>query len=176
MFLLRLIWAVVCALFAKRADYRLRSTTRRDDAVLLSSRSVERLAGHSSTSAAGQRRIWTARASHRWTHALLGCSLSLVGYRGRGLLFFLFLLCGFRLFGFLLPILFGLVLLAFLVAHGVTPFWCSPSRLAASAVSGHLWSRELPAIPGQCSPVVLTRNVIRRPDSRPEYTPAPTPP
>lgn len=40
------------------------------------------------------------------------------GLGGPGLPLVLFLLCGFRLFGILLPILFGLVLLAFLVAHG----------------------------------------------------------
>ena len=39
-----------------------------------------------------------------------------------GLLSVLFLLGGFRLFGVLLSLPFGLVLLAFLVAHGITPF------------------------------------------------------
>ncbi len=64
------------------------------------------------------------------------------------LLTVLFLLCGFRLFGFLLPISFGLVLLAFLVAHGVTPFWCSPLHFAARAISGHLLPWALLSMPG----------------------------
>ena len=41
---------------------------------------------------------------------------------GPGLPFVLFLLCGFRLFGILLPLPFGLNLLAFLVAHVMVPF------------------------------------------------------
>ena len=44
------------------------------------------------------------------------------GSGGLGLLPVLFLLCGFHLFGLLLLLPFGLVFLAFLVAHGVTPF------------------------------------------------------
>ena len=67
---------------------------------------------------------------------------------GPGLLFVLFLLCGFGLFGFLLPLPFGLVLLAFLVAHGVTPFWRSQSHVPASARSGHPWPWALPSILG----------------------------
>jgi len=46
----------------------------------------------------------------------------------------LFLLCGFRLFGILLPIPFGLVLLAFLVAHG----WL----LSKTIQSTYLWSQK----------------------------------
>ena len=60
------------------------------------------------------------------------------GLWGAGLLFVLFLLGGFRLFGVLLPLPFGLVLLAFLVAHGITPFWCSSWHVAVSASSGPL--------------------------------------
>ena len=40
-----------------------------------------------------------------------------------GLLLVSFLPCGFGFFGILLPLPFSLVLLAFLVAHGFTPFW-----------------------------------------------------
>ena len=68
--------------------------------------------------------------------------------RDPALLTVLFLLCGFRLFGFLLPISFGLVLLAFLVAHGVTPFWCSPLHFAVRAISGHLLPWALLSMPG----------------------------
>ena len=57
------------------------------------------------------------------------------GLGGPALLTVLFLLCGFRLFGFLLPISFGLVFLTFLVAHRVTPFWCSPLHFAVTASS-----------------------------------------
>ena len=49
----------------------------------------------------------------------------------QGLLRMLFRLYGFCLFGFLLPSPFGLVLLAFLVAHRVTPFWRNPLHIAA---------------------------------------------
>jgi len=54
-------------------------------------------------------------------HALLRYHASVLlapGLGDSGLSLVLFLLCGFRLFGILLPTLFGLVLLAFLVAHG----------------------------------------------------------
>ena len=75
---------------------------------------------------------------------LVSCirAAGLVGLGGPGLLrvqFFLFLLCGFRLFSFPLPNPFGLVLLAFLVAHRVTPSWYSSLHFAA---------RRLPVIYG----------------------------
>ena len=62
----------------------------------------------------------------------------------------LFLLCGFRLFRlfrFLLPMPFGLVFLAFLVAHGVSPFWRSPLHFAASATCGHPRPWAGPSVP-----------------------------
>ena len=72
------------------------------------------------------------------------------GSGGLRLLPVLFLLCGFRLFRlfrFLLPMPFGLVFLAFLVAHGVIPFWCSPSHFAASATCGHPRPWAGPSVP-----------------------------
>ena len=67
---------------------------------------------------------------------------------GSGLLSVFFLLCGFSLFGFLLSLPFGLVLLAFLVAHMITPFRRSQLSILASARSGHPCPSALPAILG----------------------------
>ena len=71
-----------------------------------------------------------------------------LGLWGTGLLSVLFLLGGFRLFGVLLSLPFGLVLLAFLVAHGITPFWCSSWHVAVSASSGPLWPWSPPSVLG----------------------------
>ena len=59
--------------------------------------------------------------------------------RNAGLLFVLFLLCCFHLFGVRLPMLFGLVLLAFLVAHGMIPFWCCLRHFGVDVDFDHLW-------------------------------------
>ena len=64
------------------------------------------------------------------------------GLGGSGLLSVFFLFCRFGLFGFLLPLPFGLVLLAFLVAHMITPFRRSQSSIPASARSAYLCSRH----------------------------------
>jgi len=55
-------------------------------------------------------------------HGSVSASRLTPGLWGAGLLSVLFLLGGVRLFGVLLLQLFGLILLAFLVAHGITPF------------------------------------------------------
>ena len=65
----------------------------------------------------------------------------LVGSRlgGTGVLFVLFLLCDFDLFGFLLSIPFGLVLLAFLVTHWVAPLWIGSLHFTMREASGLRW-------------------------------------
>ena len=55
------------------------------------------------------------------------------------MLFVPFPLRGFRLLGRLLLLRLCLVLLALLVAHGMSPLWCSTLRFAVSASAGHLW-------------------------------------
>ena len=59
-----------------------------------------------------------------------------------GLLLVLFLLGGFGLFRGLLPLSFGLVLLPFLVAHGMPPFWGGSGHFVLSAGFRHLCPRE----------------------------------
>ena len=71
------------------------------------------------------------------------------GLGGSGLLSVFFLFCRFGLFGFLLPLPFGLVLLAFLVAHMITPFRRSQSSIPASARSGYPCFGHFPLFWGQ---------------------------
>jgi hypothetical protein len=66
------------------------------------------------------------------------------------------------LFGLLLPLSFGLVLLAFLVAHGVTPFWRSPLHFAARVTFCHLWPWPPLSIPVQQVLDAQERRISRR--------------
>jgi len=72
--------------------------------------------------------------------ASLFLSIRVVGSAlgGSGLLSVFFLFCRFGLFGFFLSLPFGLVLLAFLVAHMITPFRRSQSSIPASARSRYI--------------------------------------
>jgi hypothetical protein len=54
------------------------------------------------------------------------------------------------LFGFVLLLPFGLILLAFFVAHRVTPFWLGPLQFSTSPGSGHLF-RGQHIRPPKCS-------------------------
>jgi len=67
-----------------------------------------------------------------------------------GLLLVVFLLFSLRLFGFVLLLPFGLILLAFFVAHRVTPFWLGPLQFSTSPGSGHLF-RGQHIRPPKCS-------------------------
>src|ERR1035437_5090732 len=73
-----------------------------------------------------------------------------------GWLSVLFLLCGLRLFDFLLLLSFGLVLLAFSVAHGMTPLWRGQMHFAAwvaiSATPARYPSPTAQPLPGQAKP------------------------
>ena len=85
-----------------------------------------------------------------WGRRSIGCAslaASAPGLRGSGLLFVLLPLCGFRLFGDFLLLRFGLVLLAFLLAHGGDSFppSCAAFRSRSEYRSSGPFADYLPA-------------------------------